>query len=337
MDIKSKWNEFKPFIPMVLLFVVIVMYNSLLAPFFISAALSYLIFPFVKALEAKVPRVAALLIVFVILLGIVTGLALMVIPAMVNEISYFISNLPSYFENIRKYIYIDFPYREQLVAKISAESATIGNMVLKQGTSIITGGFAFVGYMISIPVFVFYLLKDREVILGFFKNFIPKAHEKRFREFFLKINTRMRGFLKGQILDFTILGIVLSIGFSFLGLKYSLIISLLCALFNLIPYIGMFFSLILIVSIGWFQSFSLIFLVKIVVFFVIVQTIESLLLAPNLIGTSAEIHPLAIIIGILVFGSTFGFLGVLFAIPAIIIIDVLIISEHITTKRGRGK
>ena len=142
------------------------------------------------------------------------------------------------------------------------------------------------------------------------------------RELLKKIDVRTRGFLKGQILDFTVLTSVLAVGFSIFGLKYAFIISLLCGIFNLVPYIGMFFSLTLILSIGWFQAFNIIFLVKIGVFFGIVQLLESFVLSPNIVGSSAEIHPLAIILGILMLGSAFGLIGILFAIPIIIILEV---------------
>lgn len=333
MEVKKHFENIKPFIPVIIIMILALIYNQILTPFILSAAIAYLLYPTSVFLEKKMNRLLALLIVFICLIGIIAGLAFMVIPMIINEASYFVSNIPEFLENIKKYTYIDFPYRDQLLAKLNSDAATIGNMILKQGSSIIAGGFTFIGYVVTVPIFVFYFLKDREVILGFFKSFVPKSYEKKTRELLKKIDGRTRGFLKGQILDFMVLALVLAIGFSILGLKYALILALLCAVFNLVPYIGMFFSLTLILSIGWFQTLDLMFIIKVGVFFSITQFLETFVLSPNLIGSSAEIHPLAIILGILILGSTFGLVGILFAIPIIIILDVLIINQHLTSSK----
>lgn len=321
--VKTVYEKIKPFIPLIILSVIIGYYWENLIPFVISAVVAYILNPLVKIMEKKMKRgVVLALILGVLIVAVVIGL-LIVIPGIINEGVTLANNFPDYINKIKEYTNINFPYKNEIIQKISMEISTISKVMLAKSTGIFIGGMTIIGYIVSVPIFTFYMLKDKESICDFFWKFTPDLYKKEIKELLLKIDIRMKGFLKGQFLDFLGLAILLSISFKIAGVNNSIAIALICAIFNIIPYVGMVFSLVFVGGITWFQSFDIIFIIKGLTAFGVIQFFESMIMAPNLIGSNAKVHPLAIIIAIMIFGGTFGLAGVILAVPGLIVIDVL--------------
>lgn len=322
--VKENIKPFIPFIPLILLTIFVIWYRNLLTPFVISAIVAYLLNPFMVLMEKRFSRIFILFIIFFALSIIVVAVAFLLIPFIINEIGILYNSIPSFIEDIKKLSQINFPYKEKIIEKLNSELINFGNVIIANGYNVISSGLTILVNLVTIPIFTFYFLKDKEVITKFMWKFIPKNYEKQTSDFLKKLNARMKGFFKGQFLDFSALAAMLSIGLTIVGVEYSILLALLCATFNLIPYLGMILSFVTIGLVVWFYGHTIGFLLLTLGVFLICQMIESLILAPNLIGSSANVHPLAIVIAIMVGGATFGVAGVIFAIPGLILIDVLI-------------
>lgn len=321
--VKNIYEKIKPFIPIIIIAVIALYYLKVLTPFIVSIVIAYILNPLVILMEKKMKRWAALSIIMggvILAIGIILTI---IIPGIINEVVTFSNNFPDYINKIKEYSNIDFPYKNEIIQKIYAEMSTISKVVILKSTGIFLGGMTIIGYAVSVPIFTFYMLKDKEVICEFFWKFVPEMHKKSTLEILVKIDNRMKGFLKGQFLDFLGLAMLLSIVFSILGVNNGIAIAFICAAFNLVPYLGMVFSFILISGVSWFQSFNIIFLIKVLIGFGIVQSFENMIMSPKLIGSNAKVHPLAIVLAMMIFGGTFGMKGVIFAIPGIILIDVI--------------
>jgi predicted PurR-regulated permease PerM len=321
--IKIIYEKVKPFIPLAILMGITLYYSKILTPFVISAIVAYLLNPLIKVMEKKLKREVALTIIMgVLIIAIIAGI-LIIIPGIIKEVVNLVNNFPDYINKIKEYRNINFPYKNEIIEKITMEISTISKIILSKSTGIFMGGMTIIGYIVSVPIFTFYMLKDKEIMCNFFWNFIPDKNKRKISETLKKIDTRMQGFIKGQFLDFIGLAILLAIGFTIVGVKNGIALSIICAAFNLVPYVGMIFSLILVGGVSWFQNFEIMFLVKAVGIFVVIQFFENMIMAPNLLGSNAKVHPLAIVIAIMIFGGTFGIAGVILAIPGLIVIDVL--------------
>ena len=332
--IKNIYEKMRPFIPMIIIAAIALYYLKVLTPFVVSIVIAYILNPLVILMEKKMKRWAALSIIMGGLILAVGIMLVIIIPGIINEVVTFSNNFPDYINKIKEYSNINFPYKNEIIQKIYAEMSTISKAVILKSTGIFLGGMTIIGYAISVPIFTFYMLKDKEIICDFFWKFVPEKNKKSTLELLMKIDKRMKGFLKGQFLDFLVLGILLSVVFLVLGVNNGIAIAFICAAFNLVPYLGMVFSFILITGVSWFQSFNIIFLVKVLIGFGIVQSFENMIMSPKLIGSNAKVHPLAIVLAMMMFGGTFGIKGVIFAIPGLIVIDVLL---GLSEKKGENK
>lgn len=321
--IKTVYERLRPFIPLIILMGIVLYYIELLTPFIISAIVAYLLNPLIKFMEKKMKRGVALSF---IIGGLITGVVLamlIILPGIITESITLINNFPDYITKVKEYSNVNFPYKEQIIQKITMEMSTISKIMFEKSSGIFMSGMTILGYIVSVPIFTFYMLKDKEIICKFFWNFVPYKNKKRTAEILNKIDIRMQGFIKGQFLDFIGLSFLLSVAFTIVGVKNGIAVAILCAAFNLIPYIGMIFSLILVGGISWFQNFDIMFVIKAVIIFGVIQFFENMIMAPKLIGSNAKVHPLAIVLAIMIFGGTFGISGVIFAIPGLIVVDVL--------------
>lgn len=319
--IKIFFEKLRPYIPMIIMIMGVLYYIDILAPFIISAVVAYLLNPLIKIMERKMKRGVALSIIMGVVILITVALLLVIIPGIINEAVTLINNMPDYLNKIKVYTKLNFPYREQIIEKIAGEMSNISKIILAKSTGIFIGGMTVLGYVVSVPIFTFYMLNDKETLCRFFWKFIPQNSQDTLFLILKKIDKRMQGFIKGQFLDFLALSVLLSIAFTIAGVRNGIAIALVCAMFNLIPYVGMVFSIILISGLTWFQSYNLVFVLKALAAFGVIQFFESMIMAPKLIGSNAKVHPLAIVLAIMIFGGTFGIAGVIFAIPGLIVID----------------
>ncbi len=308
---------------LILSFTIVIGFNDTLAPVFAAIVIAYLLEGLVVLLNQWLKqRFISVIVVFV---GFMTALMVtlfVITPLLWEQVTDLITDTPRYIEQGRQlilqlpthYSFISEDSVLQLFALIQSEVTTMGKHVLSLSLSSIQSSITIMIYLILAPLLVFFFLKDKKLILGWFLRFFPEDTQlstKVWREMDLQIGN----YVRGKFWEITVISVVCFITFSFLGLKYSLLISILVGLSVVVPYVGATVVTIPVALIGFFQWGWTSDFAWLMVAYGIIQALDGNVLVPLLFSEVVNLHPVAIIVAILFFGGLWGFWGVFFAIP----------------------
>ena len=166
----------------------------------------------------------------------------------------------------------------------------------------------------SLPILVFFFLKDREQIGQWFRSYLPRERSL-VTQVAQEMNQQIANYIRGKFIEIIICGVVTYIAFAYLGLNYAALLALLVGLSVVVPYIGAVVVTVPVALIGLFQwGWSDQFLYLVVVYGII-QALDGNVLVPLLFSEAVNLHPVAIICAVLLFGGLWGFWGVFLAIP----------------------
>ena len=190
-------------------------------------------------------------------------------------------------------------------------------------------------YLILVPLMIFFFLKDKKIVMEWVTNFLPKERHL-VNEVWVEMDAQIGNYVRGKFNEILIVGAASYIAFVILGLNYAFLLAMIVGLSVLIPYIGAAIVTLPVALVGYFQwGLSSDFTWLMISYFVI-QFLDGNVLVPILFSEAVNLHPLAIIVAILVFGGLWGFWGVFFAIPLATLVKALInvwpISEEDTKK-----
>jgi putative permease len=178
-------------------------------------------------------------------------------------------------------------------------------------------------YLIVIPLLVFFLLKDKDVIMDWFRRFLPKEHGLA-SAVWKDVDIKMGNYIRGKLLEILIVGIAAYIPLALLGLNYAATLSLFIGLSVIIPYVGAILVTIPVAMIAWFQWGPSDSFLYVMIAYLIVQALDANVLVPLLFSEVVNMHPVAIIVSVLVFGGLWGVWGVFFAIPLATLVQSVI-------------
>ncbi|MDA0939132.1 MAG: AI-2E family transporter [Proteobacteria bacterium] len=174
------------------------------------------------------------------------------------------------------------------------------------------------------PVTTFYITRDYNKIKNTFLNIVPKRHLRDCITIFHSINFVLKGFMQGQLLVCCIMSLYYSLCFIFLDLNYAIALGAISGILIFIPYVGAACTAILAIITGVLQfSIDNNFYILIAIL-IIGQILESLFISPKFVGDKIGLHPLLVILGLIVCGSSFGLFGIFFAMPILALIGVLV-------------
>ena len=322
----------------VLLLVGLYVLRDVLLPFVAGAALAYLLDPVADRLQrlglGRLGATILILTVFVLLLGLVLIIA---VPLAVQQVVKFAEQVPGYVARLQALM---AEHGGPLIREFGGEEAlgqiqrSLGDL-LGQGANWVTtfmrsiwSGSQAVISVLSIfvvtPVVAFYLLVDWDRMIATIDGWVPPRHRETVRRLAREMDRAVSGFVRGQTTVCIFLGVFYATGLALLGLNFGVLIGLFAGLISFIPYVGSLTGLLLSVGVALVQflpDWSMV-LATLGIFFV-GQFIEGNILSPKLVGASAGLHPVWVMFALLAFGSLFGFLGLLLAVPMAAIIGVL--------------
>jgi putative permease len=169
-------------------------------------------------------------------------------------------------------------------------------------------------YMVLVPVLAFFFLKDKERIMAWFSHRLPQQR-RLVDEVARDVNMQVSNYVRGKVWEIFVVGVAAFVTFRLMGLDYALLLATMTGLSVIIPYIGAVVVTVPVAAIAWFQWGWSAEFGSIVAAYVVLQMLDGYLLVPLLFSEVVNLHPVAIIIAILVFGGLWGFWGVFFAIP----------------------
>lgn len=227
----------------------------------------------------------------------------------------FITNISSLVELVNSYIekFSELPFLEGIKKYSQVEV----DVLIASCTNIL----AFLGTFGLMHIFGFYILWSYDRVNALLRSFIPEAHRRLALEYIRKMSREMRLYIKGTLLDTSILFVISVVLYAAIGLKYPALLALFSAITNIIPFIGPYIGGVPAVLVGLSSSFNLGLLTLGIVVFA--QTIESNFINPFIMSKCIKVNPLLIIISLTIMGKFFGLLGMIFAVPVIIILKLL--------------
>ena len=200
------------------------------------------------------------------------------------------------------------------MVRASEEVANLAEQLLSFSISSFPGLFAVMIYILLVPLLVFFMLKDKDELLTLLSDMLPRERRV-MTTIWDEMNMQFANYVRGKAIEIVIVGIVSFIAFLILGLQYAALLALLIGLSVLIPYIGATVVTIPVLLVGYFQwGYSTEF-VWLVVIYAVIQLLDGNVLVPLLFSEVVNLHPVAIIIAVLLFGGIWGFWGLFFAIP----------------------
>ena len=313
-------------------------------PLLISFGFAYFFFPLLKALESrKIPRQVSVLCVFIFSTLATVGLLALAIPKIADESIQFFQELPALtdrllvqVEDLAKEYGLQFHYSsKQLSQMILGSISQISAGMLQKVTSSLTGFFGsifqFILVLINlalIPLFFFYMIGSYEKIIALIRRWIPIECPERLQRYIDDSDEVLSGYLRGQLLVGLILGIMYSVGLSWVGVPFGLLIGALTGLLSIIPYVGAlfgFFSSLLLVLANWNGPQTLLGLLAV---FAVVQGLEGTVITPRLVGNKVGLPPLVTMLALIIGGNLLGLVGMLFAIPIAAFLKRQMLSQH---------
>jgi putative permease len=298
-----------------------------------SMVIAYLLEGVVAKLErGSVPRLLAVLLVFVAFLIFVTLLLFGIMPQLSRQATQLFQQIPSMITKGQELLmqlpqhYPEIISPEQVQALFTVvrqEIAALGQRVLSVSFSSVVGFITVMVYLILMPLLVFFFLKDKQLIVDWIVRFLP-SERLLAKTVWHDMDRQIANYVRGKFWEIIIVWAVSSITFTLMGLQYAALLGMLVGLSVIIPYIGAAVVTFPVLLIAWFQwGWTADFAWLTFAYFVI-QILDGNVLVPLLFSEAVNLHPIAIIVAILVFGGLWGFWGVFFAIPLATLVQAVI-------------
>jgi putative permease len=305
-------------------FILVIVLGNMLLPVFISVIIAYLLEGMVTGLQRlKSPRPISVAVVFILFMTSFILILVVLLPLLSRQIGQLLQELPSMINYLKNQLmelpdkYPDIISRDQLNEVfdfIGSGLLNLGRQLLSLSLASVRGIITILVYLILVPLLVFFFLKDKEKIIAWVSGFLPRER-KLAADVWLELNLQIGNYVRGKIWEILIVWGVTYAAFSVLKLQYSMLLALFTGLSVLIPYIGatvMFLPVALIAYFqwGWGADFAYALLA-----YAIIQILDGNLLVPLLLSEVVNLHPVAIIVAVLVFGGLWGIWGLFLAIP----------------------
>jgi predicted PurR-regulated permease PerM len=322
---------------LVLIFVLIHFLSPILLPFVAGSVIAYFLSPVVSRLGRWGVRrsfgAAVVLLLFVLALLLIAALLLPLVQLQVAE---FAHRVPVLVGEARERVEQLTRLAEQKlspddVAKlrdmVASGASDLASWAARLVQGLLTSGIALANLLSLIfvtPIVAFFLLRDWDRIVALVDSWLPRQHLAVIREQARLVDATLSGFVRGQLLVCLGVGIYYAVALTAIKLEFGLILGLLAGILTFIPYVGFATGFVLAMGLALVQFGDLSGLLWVLGVFAVGQVLESNVLGPKLVGDRVHLHPVWVIFALLAFGSVFGFLGVLLALPAAAVIGVLV-------------
>jgi predicted PurR-regulated permease PerM len=306
--------------------------NFIVAIFFpvlISGLIYYILRKPVEWLDRFMPKIASILIVFIIVAGLFTGFIYFAGSLLGGQVSDFTENFPQKVEEITeesKNVINDnqlgFINAEEIKQRalnyLSRVSQNLGENIMTV-FSVIT---SIATVLVVVPFLAFFFLKDDEKLRPYILKLIPEEHVQEGNKILTDIDKTLFTYVTGQFIIALVDGTLMYIGYKIIGLDYALILAIFTMFLTVVPFLGPIIGVIPALFVALTISPMMMFKVLIVLLFV--QQLEGNLVTPQVMGKKLSIHPITVILLLIAAGSLYGFIGILIAIPLYSVVKIVI-------------
>jgi len=304
--------------------VAVVSLGRILMPVFAAGIIAYLLEALVAmGLRRKLPRLAAVVVVYIFFLTLLVIIFVGLLPLLYRQTEQLIGQLPAMLNSGQALVmqlpekYPHFITQDQIneiIGSMRQELVTYGQTVLSYSYASIVSIITLTIYLVLVPLLVFFFMKDKDRILLWIAQYLPKESHLSNRVW-MEVDAQIGNYVRGKFFEVAVLLVASYATFSLMGLNYSLLLAVLVGLSVIIPYVGatlVTFPVMIVAFFQWGVSDDFWYLM---LAYGIIQTLDGVVLVPLLFSEVVNLHPVAIMVAILFFGGIWGFWGVFFAIP----------------------
>lgn len=302
----------------------VIFFGATLAPLVAAAVFSFLLQGVVAiCMRFSLSRTLSVHMAFVIFLGIVTALLLFLLPLIGRQIGNFINAIPNLMGRLQVMLN-DLPERyPSLISESQIQSGVglIATQLQESGQWLLTSSLNFlpnllniVIYLVLVPILVYFLLRDGDMLMDFVKSLLPKK-----RNLITRVGREMHmqiaNYLRGKAVEILLVSTVTYFCFLAFDLNYSLLLAVLVGLSVLVPFVGATIVTLPVAAVAllqWGWSADAAWLLTV---YGLIQLLDGNVLVPLLFSEAVNLHPVSIILSVLIFGGIWGVWGVFFAIP----------------------
>ena len=303
-------------------------------PILVAIILSYMLEGLVGTIGHKyhLNRNTIVMAVYFSFIALSLLILFLLIPVMLEQITLFIKSLPSILEKGKELLQghtsensglINETQLTNIFASINAEISSIGKSVISYSLSSASSILETIVYILIVPILIFFLLYDKSKIKSWFKKFFPEKldlSKKAYKELDIKIGN----YIRCKFIEIIIVWVTSTLLFALLGLNYALLLGFLCGISVIIPYVGAIVVTAPIIFVAFFQWGTSSIFWYVLIIHILIQVIDGNVIVPILFSDAVNLHPIAILISILFFGTIWGLWGVFFAIPLAVLFNTLL-------------
>ena len=324
---------------------VLAFFGSMLAPVFASMILAYLTMGLVQWLEKfGVRHLLAVWGIYTLFIIGLSAIVLLLIPAVWRQATAFLGELPAMAGQLQGVLFLLPEQYPDLVSKqqvqnvldsIMGEIANGGQLLLSYSLASIGQSIALLVYLILVPILVFFFLKDGTMMRNWLASFLPSKRAV-LSSVWHEMDDQLANYVRGKVVEILIVGAAAYLLFLYMGLNYAVLLAIMVGFSVLIPYIGATLVTIPVALVGYVQWGLGTDFYTLVVAYLILQALDGNVLVPLLFSEAVNLHPVAIIVAVLVFGGLWGFWGVFFAIPLATLIKAILNAwpKHVGSDPG---
>lgn len=307
--------------------------RDVLIALFLAIVISSALDPLVTRLEKRrIPRILGTLVIYILALLVVGLILYTIIPLAISELNNLLGSFDRFSGTIFKLI-----DASAAIETVNQNLTKIADILLSGGASLLDVSSKFLGGLAlasSVFVLSFYLTVGKDGVEKFLLTVVPSVYEDRVIELYTRIRSRIGRWLVGQFFLSLAIGFGVFLGLSLLGVKYSLLLGIIAAIFEIIPYVGPIFSGSLAVLVGVTESLTL--GVYVLILFIVVQQIENHILVPAVTSLTTNLNPVVVLVALMIGAQIFGVVGLILAVPAAVLFQVLLEDWSSSKSRRRG-
>ncbi|MDU8928963.1 AI-2E family transporter [Alisedimentitalea sp. MJ-SS2] len=306
--------------------------GDVILPFVLGGAVAYFLDPVADRLEDMgASRAVATLIISIFAVVAFVVMALLIIPMLIEQAIALFNTAPQLARDLQTFLTDRFPELMDADSTLRRSLTSVGEKVQERGgqllEAVLSSAYSIINIallFVIVPVVAIYLLYDWDRMIAAVDEMLPRDHAPVIRKLAGEIDNTLASFIRGMGTVCLILGTYYAVALMLVGLQFGLVVGFVAGALTFIPYVGAILGGVLAIGLGLFQFWGdWLSLGLVAGIFVLGQVIEGNLLTPKLVGSSVGLHPVWLIFALSVFGSLFGFVGMLVAVPLAASLGVL--------------
>lgn len=328
---------------LLLLLVGIVKILGSAAQFLLMAFLAaYLVLPLLNTLEKlRVPRMLSVVLLFLLISSLLVAIVFVVLPLVIEQLRELVVKIPEIItalttkvQNVATLFGVEIPMssldlRGWIVEHLNDLFQRLGEPLMSWFKTLVTGSFSIFLWILNLalfPVFFFFVTLDYEKITQGLKSLVPAPWQPLLQKNLVRLNDVLAGFIRGQLIVCFVLATLYGLSFQILGVPFGLAIGIVGGLLSFIPYVGAGFAFLTAFVVKLSSGGTLPEMLLLVFVFGLIQSLESFVLSPRLVGSRVGLPPLLSILALICGANLLGFWGMIIAIPLAGFIRLLILD-----------